>query len=134
MIFRKFVGLVAAFAAIAAAGAICMVALAFAIYAGLRDIIGPAWAAAAVAGIVAFIALVIALVITRKARPKPAKGDTKNLTAQLIDLARERPAGRRGHGRRGRRGDGGLQEPPHPHRDHRRDLRTAPAAPEVAQP
>ncbi len=91
MIFRKFVGLVAAFAAIAAAAAICMVALAFAIYAGLRDIIGPAWAAAAVAGIVAFIALVIALVITRKARPKPVKGDTKNLTAQLIDLARERP-------------------------------------------
>jgi len=24
-------------------------------------------------------------------RPKPAKGDSKNLTAQLIDLARERP-------------------------------------------
>ncbi|THD54002.1 hypothetical protein [Phenylobacterium sp.] len=92
MIFRKFVGLVAAFAAIAAAGAICMVALAFAIYAGLRDIIGPAWAAAAVAGIVAFIALVIAFVITRKARPpKPAKGDSQNLTAKLIELARERP-------------------------------------------
>jgi len=91
MIFRKFVGLVAAFAAIAAAGAICMVALAFAIYAGLRDIIGPAWAAAAVAGIVAFIALMIAFIITRKARPKPVKGDSKNLTAQLIELARERP-------------------------------------------
>jgi Na+/melibiose symporter-like transporter len=91
MIFRKFVGLVAAFAAIAAAGAICMVALAFAIYAGLRDVIGPAWAAAAVAGIVAFIALVIAFAITRKVRPKPVKGDSRNLTAQLIELARERP-------------------------------------------
>jgi hypothetical protein len=83
MVFRKFVGLIAAFAAIAAAAAICMVALAFAIYAGLRDIIGPAWAAAAVAGIVAFIAL--------KAQPKPVRGDSQNLTAKLIELARERP-------------------------------------------
>ena len=91
MIFRKFVGLVAALAAVAAAGAICMVALAFAIYAGLREIVGPAWAAAAVAGIVAFIALVIAFAVTRKARPKPVKGDSRNLTAQLIELARERP-------------------------------------------
>jgi hypothetical protein len=91
MIFRKLVGLIAAFAAIAAAAAICMVALAFAIYAALRDIIGPAWSAAAVAGVVAFIALVIALAITRKVRPKPVKGDPQNLTAKLIELARERP-------------------------------------------
>jgi len=91
MIFRKFVGLIAAFAAIAAAAAICMVAIAFAIYAALREVVGPAWAAAAVAGIVAFIALVIALLVTRKVRPKPVKGDTQNLTAKLIDLARERP-------------------------------------------
>ena len=91
MIFRKFVGLVAAFAAIAAAAAICMVALAFAIYAGLHDILGPAWAAAAVAGIVAFVALIIAVIITRKARPKPVKGDSQNLTARLVELARERP-------------------------------------------
>jgi len=67
------------------------VALSFALYAGLRDIVGPAWASAAVAGIVALIALILALLLTRKAHPKPAKGDSKNLTAQLIDLARERP-------------------------------------------
>lgn len=66
-------------------------ALSFALYAGLRDIVGPAWASAAVAGIVALIALILAFLLTRKARPKPAKGDSKNLTAQLIDLARERP-------------------------------------------
>jgi uncharacterized membrane protein len=91
VIFRKFVGLIAAFAAIAAAAAVCIVALAFALYAGLRDVIGPAWAAAGVAGAVALIALVIALIVTRKARPKPVKGDTQNLTAKLIELARERP-------------------------------------------
>jgi len=67
------------------------VALSFALYAGLRDIVGPAWASAAVAGIVALIALILAFLLTRKAHPKPAKGDSKNLTAQLIDLARERP-------------------------------------------
>nr|MEA2798517.1 hypothetical protein [Phenylobacterium sp.] len=91
MIFRKFVGLVAAFAAIAAAAAVCIVALAFALYAGLREVVGPAWAAAGVAGAVALIALILAFAVTRKARPKPAKGDTQNLTAKLIDLARERP-------------------------------------------
>ncbi len=91
MIFRKFVGLVAALAAIAAAAAVCIVALAFALYAGLRDLVGPAWAAAGVAGIVALIAVILALLLTRKARPKPAKGDTQNLTAKLIELARERP-------------------------------------------
>ncbi len=91
MIFRKFVGLVAAFAAIAAAAAVCIVALAFALYAGLRDVVGPAWAAAGVAGAVALIALILAFVVTRKARPKPVKGDSQNLTAKLIDLARERP-------------------------------------------
>ena len=91
MIFKKFVGLIAAIAAIAAAAAICMVALSFAIYAGLRDYIGPAWASAAVAGIVALIALILALVATRKARPKPVKDEPPSLTAKLLDLARERP-------------------------------------------
>ncbi len=91
MIFRKFVGLVAAFAAIAAAAAVCIVALAFALYAGLREVVGPAWAAAGVAGAVALIALILAFAVTRKARPKPVKGDAQNLTVKLIDLARERP-------------------------------------------
>lgn len=91
MIFGKVAGWVAAFAAIGAAAAICMVAAAFAVYAGLRDLIGPAWAAAAVAGIVALAALIIALIVFRKARPKLAKDEPPSLTAKLIDLARERP-------------------------------------------
>ncbi len=68
-----------------------MVALAFAIFAGLRDIIGPAWASASVAGILAFIALILALIVTRKARPKPTKEEPQTLTARLLELARERP-------------------------------------------
>ena len=66
-------------------------ALAFALYAGLRDVVGPAWASAAVAGVVALIAVILAFMLTRKARPKPANGDSRNLTAQLIDLASDRP-------------------------------------------
>ena len=91
MNFTKIAGLIAAVAAIAAAGAICMVATAFAIYAALREAIGPAWAAAAVVGIIALIAVVIALIAFRKARSKPVKGEPAGFTAKLIDLASERP-------------------------------------------
>jgi hypothetical protein len=91
VVFKKVVALIAAIAAIAAAAVVCLIAVAFAEYAALRDLIGPAWAAAAVAGTVALIAVVLAFMITRKARPKPVKGDSENLTAKLIELARERP-------------------------------------------
>ncbi|MGH6911944.1 MAG: hypothetical protein ACREEG_17290 [Phenylobacterium sp.] len=82
----------AAIAALAAAAVVVIVALSFALYAAVRDLIGPAWAAAAVAGVFALVALILALVLTRKARPpKAVQGDDQNLTSKLIDLARERP-------------------------------------------
>jgi len=83
--------MMAAIAAIAAAAVVVTIALSFALYAALRDMIGPAWAAAAVAGVFALVALILAFALTRKARPKPAKGDEQNLTGRLVDLARERP-------------------------------------------
>ena len=83
--------MMAAVAALAAAAVVVVVALSFALYAALRDVIGPAWAAAAVAGAFALLALILVFVLTRKARPKPVKGDQQNLTARLVDLARERP-------------------------------------------
>jgi Na+/melibiose symporter-like transporter len=84
--------MMAAVAAIAAAAVVVVVALSFALYATVRDLIGPAWGAAAVAGAAALIALILAFALTRKARPsKPVKGDDQNLTARLIELARERP-------------------------------------------
>lgn len=91
MIFRKALSMMAAIAAIAAAAVVCVIALAFALYAALRDGVGPAWAAAAVAGGAALIAMILAFMLTRKARPKRVKGDDQNLAAKLIDLARERP-------------------------------------------
>ncbi|MDB5476292.1 MAG: hypothetical protein JWP49_1803 [Phenylobacterium sp.] len=83
--------MMAAVAAIAAASVVVVVALSFALYAALRDLIGSAWAATAVAGAFAVLALIVALLLTRKARPKPVKGDDRNLTARLVELARERP-------------------------------------------
>lgn len=83
--------MVAAIAAIAAAAIVVVIALSFALYAALRDPVGPAWASAAVAGVFALIAVILALLLTLKARPKPVKGDAQNLTARLVDLARERP-------------------------------------------
>lgn len=83
--------MMAAAAAIAAAAVVCVVALAFALYAALRDVIGPAWSSAAVAGAALVIAAILAFVLTRKAHPKPVRGDDQNLTSRLIELARERP-------------------------------------------
>ena len=53
--------------------------------------VGSAWAAAAVAAVVALFALILAFLVTRKAQAEPVRGDSKNLTAQLLNLARERP-------------------------------------------
>lgn len=83
--------MMAAVAAIGAAAVVVVVALSFALYAALRDVIGPAWAATAVAGAFALLAVILALLMTRKANPKPVKGDDQNLTSRLIELARERP-------------------------------------------
>jgi Na+/melibiose symporter-like transporter len=91
VIFRRLISMIAAIAAIAAAAIVCVIALSFALYAALRDPIGPAWAAAAVAGAFALLAVILAFFLTRKAKPKPVKGDQQNLTARLIELARERP-------------------------------------------
>ena len=89
--FKKVLAMMAGVAAIFAAAIVVVVALSFALYAALRDLIGPAWAAAAVAGAFALVAVIVAFVLTRKAKPKPVKGDEQNLTSRLVELARERP-------------------------------------------
>jgi hypothetical protein len=84
--------MVAALAALAAAAVTVVVALSFALYAAVRDLVGPAWGATAVAGAAAIVAVILAFLLTRKAAPpKPVHGDDQNLTTRLIDLARERP-------------------------------------------
>lgn len=83
--------MMAAIAATAAAAVVVIIALSFALYAALREAVGPAWAAASVAAAFALVAVVLSFFLTRKARPAPVKGDQQNLTARLVELARERP-------------------------------------------
>jgi uncharacterized membrane protein len=70
---------------------VVVVALAFVLFAVVRGVAGPAWGAAAVALAAAIVVLILAFVLTRRAHPKPARGDDQNLTGRLVELARERP-------------------------------------------
>lgn len=91
MILKKALVYVAAVAAMAAAAGVCVVAAAYAIYAGLREYFNPAGASAIIAAGAAVLAVVLAFVTFRKAQPRPLRRDEQNLTTRLIDLAREKP-------------------------------------------
>ena len=90
---KKAVSLVAAVAAIAAAAGVCVVALAYALFAVARTYLGPAGGAAVVAAAAALVAIVVAMVLFRKARPshRPAPVEEQSFTTRLIDLARDKP-------------------------------------------
>ncbi|WP_395674275.1 hypothetical protein [Phenylobacterium sp.] len=91
MNFKRILNLIVAAAAIAAAGVVCVVAAAFALYAFAKDYVGPAWAAAIVAGVVALFAVIVAMLAGRKGRPPPHKPEEAGMAGRLIELARERP-------------------------------------------
>jgi hypothetical protein len=89
---RKIFTLLAAAAAIAASAVVCVIAAACALHAFALQYMSPAGAAAVVAAIFALVAVVIALLLTRKAAPKPARVvEEPPLTDRLIQLARDRP-------------------------------------------
>jgi hypothetical protein len=67
-LIRKALLLVAVAAAIAAASGTLVVALAFALYALVREYAGPAWAGAAVAGAAALLMIILALVVALQAK------------------------------------------------------------------
>ena len=94
---RKALLIIAAAAAVAAAAGVLVVALAFTLYAVLRDVIGPAGASASVAGAAALLMLILALIVAGKAgafRREPTIGEKaaafvkeKPLTAAAAALA-----------------------------------------------
>jgi ABC-type nickel/cobalt efflux system permease component RcnA len=90
---RRILNLAAAFAAVATAAAVCVVAASFALYALARIYLGAAGAAAVVAGVFALIAVVVAWLATRKVAPKrkPAAPSDQSTIDRLIDMAKERP-------------------------------------------
>jgi len=91
---RRILNLAAAFAAVATAAGVCVVAASFALYALAKAYLGAAGGAAVVAGVFAIVALVVAWLATRKVTPRrkavPAASDA-SVIDRLIDMAKERP-------------------------------------------
>ncbi len=86
---QRIVSLTAAVAAIAAAAGVCVVALAYALFALVREWLTPAGSAAVVALAFAVIAVIIALIALRKTRPKPQPEASP--VERLVELARQKP-------------------------------------------
>ncbi len=94
---KKALLISAAAAAVAAAAGVCVVALAFTLYALMRDVVGPAGAAASVAGAAALLMLIAALIAVAKAgafKKQPTLGEKaaafvreKPVTAAAVALA-----------------------------------------------
>ncbi|CAN5798027.1 hypothetical protein BH11PSE1_BH11PSE1_04500 [soil metagenome] len=93
MIFKKALLYVSAVSALAAAAVVVVVALAFALYAAVLPLVGPAWAAASVAGAAAALMVLCALVLLIKVNP-PKFGkqpQERDVLTRLIDLAKDKP-------------------------------------------
>ena len=94
MNLKRILNLAAAVAAVAAAAAVCVVAASFALYAAAREYIGAAGAAAVVAVAFALIAAVVALIATRKVKPRAQAGlppPPASPIDKVISMAKERP-------------------------------------------
>jgi len=71
---------------------VCMVAIAFAIFALARDYMSPAGAAAVVAGIFAVLSVILALTLSGRIKTKaPAPAADESLLTRAMLLAKERP-------------------------------------------
>lgn len=86
---KRIVTLSAAVAAIAAAAGVCVVALAYTLYAVAREWLTPAGSSAVVALAFALVAVIIAVVIMGKTRPKPQPEASP--VERLVELARQKP-------------------------------------------
>jgi len=93
LIIRKAILIAAGVAALAAAAAVFVVALAYALYAALLPAWGPSLASAGVAGACVLLFLLGGLTALIAANPPrfKKKSAADDLTARLIELAREKP-------------------------------------------
>jgi hypothetical protein len=94
-LIKRALTLAAAFAAMAAAAGVCVVALAYALFAIAREYLTAAGASAVVAGVAALLIVVLAVFVVRKSAPKSIKkvagAEEPTMASRLIELARERP-------------------------------------------
>lgn len=93
MNLRRLLTLAAAFAAVATAAAVCVVASSYGVYALAKIWLGPAGAAAVVAAVYALVAVAVAVLTTRKAAPKQPVGAPPDeaVVDRLIAIAKDRP-------------------------------------------
>jgi hypothetical protein len=94
VLLRKLAfGLVAATVLAVAAG-VLVVSAAYALFALLRDMLGPSWAAAAVALAAAVLIGLVGLVfvgLAKTPKRRPGAADDQDLLQKVIAMARERP-------------------------------------------
>jgi hypothetical protein len=93
-LIRALVLKLAAACAVAAAAGMAVIAAGYALFAVLRDALGPAGAAAVVAAAAAAFALIGALLLFRRSgsrRGREPRGGPAGLTDRLVDLVRDRP-------------------------------------------
>ena len=100
-LLKKSVLFAAALGAVIGGFGTLVVALSFAVYAALRDVVGPAWASAITALAAAVITLGVAFVLigqTRGKKPADRHADHKRVRVEdlspmdrAIEMARERP-------------------------------------------
>jgi cobalamin synthase len=88
-LIKRIVFMAAAAAAFAAAAGVCVVALAYALFAVARDYLSPAGSAAVVAAAFAVLIAVGGLVLSIRSRPKPPPEQSP--VERLVDLARQKP-------------------------------------------
>jgi hypothetical protein len=83
----------AAAAAFAASAAVCVVALAFALYAGVEPYLGRAGASGVVAGAAALFIFFLALMLSRigRPRPRPKPATAEGLLERALEFIRDKP-------------------------------------------
>jgi hypothetical protein len=95
-LIRRIFALIVALTAMATAAGVIVVAAAYALFALVRDSLGPAGAAAVVCAAAAVLILLLALVAYAQFRHKPAKraapGAKSGLAERVAEAVRERPA------------------------------------------
>ncbi len=93
---RRIFALIVALAAMATAAGVIVVAAAYALFALVRDALGPAGAAAVVCAAAGVLILLLALVAYSQFKHKPARraapGAKSGLAERVAEAVRERPA------------------------------------------
>jgi hypothetical protein len=92
VIVRRILFYLAAASAFAVSAGVVVVALAFALYAGVEPYVGRAGGAAIVAGAAALLIALIGIILGSAARPPPRKAaDPQSVIDRVVEFIRDKP-------------------------------------------